>query len=35
MSEDTYEGELTNPLSWNRYMYVQNNPPKYIDPSGH
>ncbi|WP_420540595.1 hypothetical protein [Paenibacillus dendritiformis] len=26
---------MTNPLSWNRYMYVQNNLPKYIDPSGH
>ncbi|WP_420916528.1 hypothetical protein [Paenibacillus thiaminolyticus] len=30
-----YEGELTNPLSWNRYTYVQNSPLKYIDPSGH
>ncbi|TDL49853.1 hypothetical protein E2R60_23360 [Paenibacillus dendritiformis] len=33
MSEDTYEGELTNSLSLNRYTYVQNNPLKYIDPS--
>ncbi|MBN3527137.1 hypothetical protein [Paenibacillus apiarius] len=26
MSEHTYEGELTNPLSLIRYTYVQNNP---------
>jgi hypothetical protein len=23
-----------NPQSWNRYVYVWNNPYKYVDPSG-
>ena len=35
ISEDTYEGETTNSLSLNLYTYVENNPLKYIDPSGH
>lgn len=35
ISEDTYEGELGNPLSLNLYTYVHNNPLKYVDPSGH
>jgi len=35
MSEDTYAGNLTNPLSMNRYTYVANNPLIYWDPSGH
>ncbi|MEC0079293.1 polymorphic toxin-type HINT domain-containing protein, partial [Paenibacillus alvei] len=34
VNEDTYEGELGNPLTLNLYTYVQNNPLKYIDPSG-
>jgi RHS repeat-associated protein len=34
ISEDTYEGELKNPLSLNLYTYVENNPLSYIDPSG-
>ena len=34
VSRDTYEGELTNPLSMNLYSYVSNNPLRYIDPSG-
>lgn len=29
-----YEGELTNPLSLNRYTYVHNNPLMYTDPTG-
>ncbi|MEA3439094.1 MAG: RHS repeat-associated core domain-containing protein, partial [Chloroflexota bacterium] len=24
-----------NPIDWDRYVYVQNNPVRYIDPSGH
>jgi RHS repeat-associated protein len=34
ISEDTYEGELENPLSLNLYTYVLNKPLKYFDPSG-
>ena len=33
--EDTYRGEIPDPQSLNLYAYVQNNPIKYIDPSGH
>ena len=35
LSEDSYPGEATAPLSQNRYSYVQNNPVNYTDPSGH
>ncbi|MEQ7053036.1 polymorphic toxin-type HINT domain-containing protein, partial [Paenibacillaceae sp. P-4] len=35
INEDTYEGEIKNPLSLNLYTYVKNNPLKYVDPSGH
>ncbi|MFE6796508.1 polymorphic toxin-type HINT domain-containing protein [Paenibacillus chitinolyticus] len=35
INEDTYEGQLDNPLSLNLYTYVLNNPLKYRDPSGH
>ena len=35
LTEDSYLGEDTNPLSQNRYSYVQNNPVNYTDPSGH
>ncbi len=34
MNEDTYEGDITNPLTLNLYTYVGNNPLKYIDPTG-
>ena len=34
ISEDTVEGDNKNPLSLNLYTYVQNNPNKYVDPSG-
>ncbi len=34
ISEDTYKGELEDPLSLHRYAYVHNNPLIYIDPSG-
>ncbi|WP_059051182.1 RHS repeat-associated core domain-containing protein [Paenibacillus senegalimassiliensis] len=34
MGEDTYQGELTNPLSLNLYTYVLSNPLIYTDPSG-
>lgn len=35
ISEDTYEGDITNPLTLNLYTYVLNNPLIYIDPTGH
>ncbi|MDQ8734836.1 S8 family serine peptidase [Paenibacillus sp. LHD-38] len=35
INEDTYEGELGNPLSHNLYTYVHNNPLIYVDPTGH
>ena len=35
LTEDSYPGEVTDPLSQNRYSYVQNNPVNYTDPSGH
>ncbi|USG64649.1 hypothetical protein NDK47_21275 [Brevibacillus ruminantium] len=35
ISEDTYKGQVDNPLSLNRYTYVSNNPLRFIDPSGH
>ena len=35
LTEDSYSGELTDPLSQNLYTYVQNNPVNYTDPSGH
>ena len=35
ITEDTYPGQIRNPLSLNRYDYVSNNPVNYIDPSGH
>jgi hypothetical protein len=33
--EDTYKGQVDNPLSLNRYTYVSNNPLRFVDPSGH
>ncbi|MFB9753304.1 polymorphic toxin-type HINT domain-containing protein [Paenibacillus hodogayensis] len=35
INEDTYEGDISNPLSLNLYTYVQNNPLINVDPSGH
>jgi len=35
ITEDTYEGQIDNPLSLNLYAYVHNNPLKYSDPTGH
>ncbi|MCY9555085.1 polymorphic toxin-type HINT domain-containing protein [Paenibacillus apiarius] len=34
ITEDSFEGELTNPLSLNPYTYVENNPLIYTDPTG-
>ncbi|WP_228064145.1 RHS repeat-associated core domain-containing protein [Streptococcus acidominimus] len=35
LTEDSYQGQVTNPLSQNRYAYAHNNPVNYTDPSGH
>ena len=34
-TEDTWEGRLHQPASQNRYVYVLNNPLRYVDPTGH
>ncbi|MEK4297356.1 RHS repeat domain-containing protein [Paenibacillus sp. FSL R5-0914] len=34
INEDTYEGQINNPLSLNLYTYATNNPLMYIDPTG-
>jgi RHS repeat-associated protein len=34
ISQDPYEGSMNNPMSLNRYAYVQNNPVNMTDPSG-
>ncbi|AZR73482.1 hypothetical protein BBF96_08855 [Anoxybacter fermentans] len=35
ITEDVYRGNLINPLSQNLYIYVLQNPLKYVDPSGY
>ena len=35
VSEDSYWGEDSNPLSLNRYTYAHNDPIQYLDPTGH
>lgn len=35
LTEDSYQGQKTDPLSLNRYTYCHNNPVRYTDPSGH
>ncbi|OPX85112.1 RHS repeat-associated core domain-containing protein [Pelotomaculum sp. PtaB.Bin117] len=34
LSQDTFNGNLNDPLSQNRYVYCGNNPVLYVDPSG-
>ena len=34
-SADSYQGDIANSASLNRYSYVHSNPYKYTDPSGH
>jgi len=33
-SADAYLGNLLRPQSWNRYVYVLNNPLTLVDPTG-
>ena len=35
LTEDTYLGDISDPLTLNRYNYVKSNPLNYIEPSGH
>ena len=35
VTEDTWEGRFHQPASQNRYVYVLNNPLRYVDPTGH
>ncbi|MBX3038548.1 MAG: hypothetical protein KF758_16680, partial [Anaerolineales bacterium] len=35
LSRDTWDGDINNPLSLNKWMYVEGNPINRIDPSGH
>lgn len=35
LTEDSYLGNLRDPLTLNRYSYVKSSPLNYIDPSGH
>ncbi|MFR0822939.1 MAG: RHS repeat-associated core domain-containing protein, partial [Clostridia bacterium] len=35
ISEDTYRGEINDPLSLNQYVYARSNPLRYNDPNGH
>ena len=34
VSQDPYEGSMNNPMSLNRYSYVQGNPVNMTDPNG-
>ena len=35
LTEDTYTGSESDPLSLNRYIYARDHPEKYNDPNGH
>jgi RHS repeat-associated protein len=35
INEDSYEGQVINPLTMNLYSYCHNNPLLFTDPSGH
>jgi len=35
INEDTYKGDIKDPLSLNYYAYCAGNPIMYADPSGH
>ncbi|MDD6827478.1 MAG: RHS repeat-associated core domain-containing protein, partial [Oscillospiraceae bacterium] len=35
IQQDSYSGNILDPLSLNLYTYAQNNPISYYDPTGH
>ena len=35
LTEDSYLGDISDPLTLNRYNYVKSSPLNYVDPSGH
>jgi len=35
VTEDSYTGDLNDPLSLNLYIYARDNPERYVDPTGH
>ena len=35
ISQDSYSGEIWSPVTLNKYIYANNNPVNYNDPSGH
>ena len=35
ITEDTYDGNIYEPLTRNQYLYTNNDPVNYIDPNGH
>lgn len=35
ITRDSYEGDISNPLTINLYTYCRNNPLIFVDPSGH
>ena len=35
IQQDSYSGDILDPLSLNLYTYAQNNPISYYDPTGH
>jgi RHS repeat-associated protein len=35
ITEDSYNGTKTDPISQNKYIYGGDNPMRYVDPTGH
>ena len=35
VTEDSYQGNVNDPITLNRYLYARDNPMRYTDPTGH